>query len=282
MNAAFFWHSASHCAASSWCMAIGRAALGGLFLAMVGCGLGLETAGSIDEGESGDLTTASASGRLVSAPATTNETVADEQEGESKPAGRAATKGRSAAEGKSPLPRKLSVSKDFNKLNDMERYVILRKGTERAFTGEYWDHKGKGTYICRRCNAALYKSDSKFDSGCGWPSFDDEVKGAVLRQPDADGFRIEIVCTNCGGHLGHVFLGERFTTKNTRHCVNSISIRFIADGEELPEKIVPDDMKEKEAAPREVKEGSREVKEGAGTTSEKASPGGDSKTTSGQ
>ena len=140
------------------------------------------------------------------------------------------------------------MSKDFNKLDDMERYVILRKGTERAYTGEYWDHKGKGTYICRRCNAPLYKSDSKFDSQCGWPSFDDEIKGAVLRQPDADGYRVEIVCNNCGGHLGHVFLGERFTSKNTRHCVNSVSIRFIAEGDKLPEKIVPDDMKEKQEA----------------------------------
>ncbi len=155
---------------------------------------------------------------------------------------------------KAQPPRKLSMSKEFNKLNEMERYVILRKGTERAFTGEYWDHKGKGTYICRRCNAPLYKSDTKFDSHCGWPSFDDEIKDAVLRQTDEDGYRTEILCNNCGGHLGHVFLGERFTTKNTRHCVNSLSIRFIPEEDELPAKILPEEIKEAEAKAAAAKE----------------------------
>lgn len=129
---------------------------------------------------------------------------------------------------------KIVVSKttkkmDYNKLTKAEEDVIVRKGTEYAGTGKYDQFNEKGTYICKRCNAPLYKSDTKFDAQCGWPSFDDEIKGSVKRVMDADGQRTEIVCANCNAHLGHVFIGEGLTAKNTRHCVNSISMNFIPD-----------------------------------------------------
>lgn len=115
----------------------------------------------------------------------------------------------------------------YAKLTPEEEMVIVHKGTERPFSGEYEENFAPGIYVCKRCGAELYRSEDKFDAGCGWPAFDDEVPGAVKRLPDADGERVEIECATCGAHLGHVFDGEGFTKKDTRHCVNSISMRFI-------------------------------------------------------
>ena len=121
----------------------------------------------------------------------------------------------------------------FKNLTSKERKIIVDKGTERPYTGRYNNHYKKGTYVCKACSNPLFKSNTKFDSKCGWPSFDKEIEGSVIKIPDYSlGMkRTEIVCSKCKGHLGHVFYGERFTKENTRHCVNSISLNFIEDSD---------------------------------------------------
>lgn len=128
-------------------------------------------------------------------------------------------------------------SMKYNDLTNEEKRIIEDRGTETPFSGEYDDFYEDGTFICRRCNAPLFSAKAKFDAHCGWPAFDDTFPGAVKELPDPDGERTEIECVNCGAHLGHVFTGEQMTEKNTRHCVNSVSIRFIKEGDTLPPTI---------------------------------------------
>ncbi|GAB5406054.1 MAG: methionine-R-sulfoxide reductase [Aureliella sp.] len=171
---------------------------------------------------------------------TENELTGSGPNAATKTAGAATNAGADASAESDPskeLTGNVLMSSKYNVLSDEEAYVILKKGTERPFTGEYDETMDAGTYICRQCNAALYSSEDKFNAHCGWPAFDDEIEGAVTRVPDRDGIRVEIICSNCDGHLGHVFEGERKTEKNIRHCVNSISMRFVPKGEQLPPTI---------------------------------------------
>jgi len=134
----------------------------------------------------------------------------------------------------SVMAQKDSSDVKLNKLTEFEKYVIIYKGTEKPYSGKYEDFNQPGTYVCKQCDAPLYKSNDKFNSHCGWPSFDDEIKDAVKRIPDADGRRTEIICAKCNAHLGHVFLNEGYTKKNRRHCVNSVSLKFVPD--KIPER----------------------------------------------
>jgi len=129
------------------------------------------------------------------------------------------------------MPKVATSAEEYNELTEKEKYIILNQGTEMAFTGKFHNYKKAGIYLCKQCNQALFKAEDKFDSRSGWPSFDDIIEGAVTERPDTDGYRTEIICSNCDGHLGHVFRNEGFTKKNTRHCVNSLSLKFYSTAE---------------------------------------------------
>lgn len=141
-----------------------------------------------------------------------------------------------------PAMQETTKAASYNELSTEETRILVNKGTEYPGSGALLSNKREGTYLCRRCNAALYTSADKFESHCGWPSFDDDIEGRVKRVTDADGRRTEILCMNCDGHLGHVFQGERMTAKNTRHCVNSVSMTFVPEGEKLPAMIRIEDL----------------------------------------